>query len=223
MTIASPSWLGLLGVIGLLACDCAPVCAQQFSADLVSSPVDGVAASSGKLRALNDKVRIEAVGFSDGFFLVDGANRVAYFARPADRIVMDARQSSRLTRMFVSLDPSDPCRQWQDMAKLAGVPDQADQWRCERVGQETIDGRATVAYRAISSSGPQMTGWIDAELKFPLRIRTEDGTTFEMKHIQEEPQPARLFEIPTSFRKFDPQALINRIKQSDVWVEESKP
>jgi hypothetical protein len=38
------------------------------------------------------------------------------------------------------------------------------------------------------------------------------------ENVRDEPQPAQLFEIASGFRKFDPQALIQQIKQSDVWV-----
>jgi hypothetical protein len=31
-------------------------------------------------------------------------------------------------------------------------------------------------------------------------------------------QPASSFELPASYRKFNPEALIEQIKQSDVWV-----
>jgi hypothetical protein len=214
------SWLSLLAVAVFLLCGHASVQAQQFSADLVTIHADGRAdTSAGKLRVFNDKVRIETPDFAGGFFLIDGPNRAAYFARPAERIFMDARQSSRLTQMFVSVDPGDPCRQWQIMAKVAGVADSGDPWRCERAGEETIDGRRVAAYRAILPSGRDIVGWIDPDLKFPLRIKIEDGATIVARNIQEEPQPERLFEIPPGFRKFDPQALIERIKQSDVWVE----
>ena len=58
---------------------------------------------------------------------------------------MEARQSSRLTRMFVPVDPAEPCRQWQAMAVLAGVAGQGD-WHCERTGEEVVGGR-TAAVR----------------------------------------------------------------------------
>jgi hypothetical protein len=61
---------------------------------------------------------------------------------------------------------------------------------------------------------------IDPSLKFPLKIQRQDGTAALVENILEEPQPAPLFEIPAGFRKFSPEALIKRIKQSDVWVEE---
>jgi hypothetical protein len=212
----------LLGLVVALGWDCAPARAQQFLADLVIVHDDGGAASpAGKLRVFDNKVRIETPDVAGGFFLVDGAKRTAYFARPVDRTFMEARQSSRLTRLFVHVDPTDPCRQWQTMAKLAGVAVQ-NEWRCERVGQETIGGRAVIAYRARLSDDRDMVGWIDPELQFPLRVRTEDGATVTAENIREEPQSASLFEIPSNFRKFDPQELIKRIKQSDVWVEEPK-
>jgi hypothetical protein len=214
------TWLGLLGLIGFLISGRAVAQAQQFSADLVATQVDGATtASAGKLRVSDDKVRIETPDFADGFFLIDGANRAAYFVRPAQRIFMEARQSSRLTQVFVLVDPDNPCRQWRIMAQVAGAKEAGDPWRCERLSEEVIDGRRAAAYRAMLPSGKHFVGWIDTDLKFPLQIKTEDGATFAVRNIQQGPQPKGLFEIPAGFRKFDPQALIERIKQSDVWVE----
>ena len=221
----SSSWLGLLGIVGILIFSSgAPVRAQQFSADLVRTALAGGApAPAGKLHVFKDKVRIETSDFPDGFFLVDGAARSAYFVRPGARVFMEARQSSRLTQLFVPLDLNDPCMQWQDMATLASGTDRRDPLRCERLREEVIDGRGVVAYRASSSAGSELLGWIDVGLKFPLRIQPEDGTTISVENIHEEPQPAALFEIPPAFRRFDPEALLKRIKQSDVWVEQPTP
>jgi hypothetical protein len=212
-------WLGLLALAGLLVC--APAQAQQFSADLVTTRGDGAAAPAGKLRVYGDKVRIETPELADGFFVIDGAKPAAFFMRPAAGVFMEARQSSRLTRLFVQVDPEDPCRKWQTMARVAGIADRED-WRCERVGEETIDGQRAIAYRAVSTPGRELLGWIDPVRKFPSRIKSEDGATVTAQNIRDEPQPAQLFEIPPGFRKFDPQLLIQQIKQSDVWVEGEK-
>jgi hypothetical protein len=214
-------WFGLLALAGVLLCGRAPAQAQQFSADLVTIGGDGVAAPAGKLRVDGDKVRIETPEFADGFFLIDAAKPVALFVRPAARIFMEARQSSRLTQVFVPVDPQAPCRAWQAMARLAGVADQED-WRCERAGEEKIDGQRTIAYRAVAPSGRELFGWIDPVRKFPLRVKSEDGAVVTAQHVRDEPQPAQLFEIPAGFRKFDPQILIQQIKQSDVWVGDEK-
>jgi hypothetical protein len=181
---------------------------------------------AGKLRVFDDKVRLETPELADGFFLIDGGKPTAYFVRPRARIFMDAKQSSRLTRMFVPVDPDNPCRQWQAMAKLAGVPGQGD-WRCERAGEETIGTQSAIGYRVVPPSGQEFLGWIDPARKFPLRIKTEDGAIITAENVSDEPQPAQAFEMPANLRKFDPQALIEQIKQSDVWVagqpDQSRP
>jgi hypothetical protein len=214
-------WLSVLVVAGLVLCGRAPAQAQQFSADLLTMRDDAAAAPAGKLRVYNDKVRIETPEFADGFFLIEGAKPSAYFVRPAARIFMEARQSSRLTRIFVQVDPEDPCQKWQAMARVAAVVDQ-ENWRCERVGEAIIDGHPTIAYRAVSPAGRELLAWIDPVRKFPLRIESEDGAAVMAQNILDEPQPAQLFELPPGFRKFDPQILIQKIKQSDVWVGDEK-
>jgi hypothetical protein len=211
---------GLLALGGFFVGGHGAAQAQQFSAEIVREG-GGATVPAGKLRVLDGRVRIETPQFADGFFLADAAKRSAYFVRPGARVYMDARQSSRLTRLFVSVDPDEPCRQWQAMARVAGVVDEGD-WRCERNGEEAIDGRNTTVFRAVSGSGQGYAGWIDRERKFPLRIKTDDGTVLTVEHIKDEPQSASSFELPSNARKFNPQALIERIKQSDVWVNEEK-
>jgi hypothetical protein len=200
----------------LLAFNTTTAQAQQFSADIVTRH-DDVSTRAGRLSVRDGRVRIEAAEHADGFFLVDAMKPSASFVRPAARMYMEARQSSRLTRMFVPLDPDAPCSQWQAMAHLAGVGDQ-DEWRCERIGIETIDGHSTVAFRALSTKGEAFVGWIDRMRRFPLRIKTADGTLIALEQIKDEPQPASSFELPNAYGKFSPEALIERIKQSDVWV-----
>lgn len=195
--------------------------AQQFSAELMRTQ-DGSTATAGHLRVSGDKVRIESPDFPDGFFLVDAAKPAAYFVRAAPGVFMEARQSTALTRLFVPVDPDNPCRQWQAMAEVAGLAAQGD-WRCEPAEAEVIGGRETMAYRAIPATGRAFVGWIDRIRRFPLRIKTDDGTVVTAESIREEPQAATLFEMPKGARKFDPQALIERIKQSDVWVAAPKP
>jgi hypothetical protein len=190
--------------------------AQQFSADIVVRHSDEQK-PAGHLSVRDGKARIETAEQADGFFLVDPSGPSATFVRPGARIFMDTGRSSRLTRFFVAVDPDAPCRQWQAMARLAGVAGQGE-WRCERTAEETIEGRSTVVFRASQGEGREFSGWIDRELKFPLRIETKDGDVFVLLAIKNEPQAASSFEIPATFRRFSLDALMERIKQSDVWV-----
>jgi hypothetical protein len=209
-------WLSLLALASSVLTGAVPAQAQQFSADLVGAQGHVGAAPADRVWVLGDKVRLESSEAADGFFLIDGVKPAVYFVRPRTREFMEARQSSRLALIFVPVDPDDPCRQWQTMAQQAGLEGQ--KWRCERIGEEMIGGRNTIAWRAVSASGRQLSGWIDPKRRFPLRVKTEDGTIITAEHVRDDPQPAELFQIPSGFRKFDPQVLIDRIKQSDVWV-----
>jgi hypothetical protein len=209
------AWSGL-ALAALLASSAVAAQAQQFSADIVTRH-DDVSTRTGRLSVLDGRVRIDTVDHPDGFFLVDTAKPSAYFVRSGARLYMEARQSSRLTRLFAPVDPDAPCRQWQVMAHLAGVAGEGE-WRCERIGIETIEGHSTVAFRALSETGEGLVGWIDRERKFPLRIKTGDGTLISLEQIRDEPQGASSFELPAGYGKFSPEALIERIKQSDVWV-----
>ena len=194
--------------------------AQPFSADLVAIGAAGdIAGKQGKLIVANGKVRIEAPDFPKDFFVVDPAAKTAYLVRPKQHVFMDAKQSSILTQLLVPVDPADPCAQWQAMAKVA---DASGEWRCVRLGEDMLDGRATVKYQAVTPRGETVTAWIDPGLKFLLRLRGGDGAGVDVRTIDEGPQAENLFAIPANYGKFDLLQLIERIKQSDVWVEPPK-
>jgi hypothetical protein len=201
---------------GLVASSVVAAQVQPFSADIVTRR-DDVSAPAGRLGVLDGRVRIETTQHPDGFFLIDPEKPSAYFVRPGSGLYMEARQSSPLTRLFVPVAPDAPCQQWQAMAHLAGLASEGE-WHCERTGEETIDGHSTVAFRAVSGAGEVFFGWIDRERRFPLQIRSEDGALFTLEQIKDQSQPASSFEVPAGYRKFSPEALIERIKQSDVWV-----
>ena len=194
--------------------------AREFAATLATAGTEDLAnGTPGRIHVSGDKVRLETPELRDGYFVFDGRPNTAYFVRPALHTFMDARQSSVLAQIFVPLDPDNPCERWQAMAKLSGAAANGTAWQCERTGDETIDGRTTTTWRAVSPQQRTYAAWIDRELKIPLRVDTNFGTRFSLTDIVPGPQPDSLFRIPPNFQKFDPQGLIDRIKQSDVWVE----
>lgn len=197
--------------------------AQQFSAALVDLNADGTPhqpGDGGRLSVSGPKVRIDRADASGTRFLVDIDQKTAYAVAPMQRLYMDAKQSSILTELMVPVDPANPCAQWQAMAQVAGDTD--GQWHCEVAGSEDLDGHPTTKVAMTSPRGVKRIGWIDVRLKFPLKIEASDGEVIALRDIVEAPQPAHLFEIAGSFRKYDPAQLIARIKQSDVWVEPVK-
>jgi hypothetical protein len=197
--------------VALLLCLTRISLAAEFSADIVSRDAAGVQiGAAGKLYVAGGKVRIETPEAAAGFFLIDGT--AALFVRPGQQIFMDARQSSRLTRIFIAVDPNDPCPQWRAAAQNDSG------WHCELIGAAVLDGRATAECR-VTFAQDVSRRWIDASLGFPIRVQMDDGTSFTLENIRVATQSPELFAIPSSYRKLDPRALIERIKHSDVWVE----
>lgn len=192
--------------------------AQQFSAEIVRRDRTGaVIGEPARLYVADRKVRIETPELPNHVLIVDGAIPAAYAVAPAERMFMDAMQSSLLTQLFVPLDPDDPCPEWHAMAAVAGVT-LAGEWRCNAENRETVDGRSTVRFSVISPLG-RNTDWIDTQLKFPIKIETEDGIVIALQDIREEPQSVDKFEIPANYKKLNPHRLLELIKRSDIWVE----
>jgi len=199
----------------------APASAQEFSALLVSAGTghDMAIGAPGRVHVSGDKVRLETPEVPSGFFVTDAGANTAYFVRPSLRTFMDARQSSVLAQLFVPLDPDDPCARWQAIARLSGAAADGGAWQCAATGATTLDGRAVATFRAVSPRQRTYIVTIDRALRIPLRLETNFGTAFSLADIVEAPQSDTLFKVPPTFQKFDPQGLIDRIKQSDVWVE----
>ncbi len=191
---------------------------KDFDGDVVRIQQGRPAVPAGRLSVSGGRARLDVTELPDGYFLIDGAGPSAIFVKPASGTYMDARRSSRLTQWFVPVDPADPCQRWQAMARLAGEPDRGD-WHCERGGETMVDGRDVIGYRVLAGSEQQLLAWVDPVLGFPLRIALGDGTVFAVDAVKQRPQARELAQVPDGFRKFDPQALIERIKQSDVWVD----
>jgi hypothetical protein len=210
--------LSAFGVAGCLILAGGQARAQQFSAEIVGRDQTGaVVGKPARLYAADRKVRIETPELQNHVLIIDGAKPAAYAVAPAQRMFLDAMQSSPLTQLFVPLDPDDPCPQWHAMAEVAGISVPGE-WRCNAEVRETVDGRNTVRFSMISPLG-RNTDWIDTQLKFPVRIETRDGTVLALQDIREEPQPADKFEIPADYKKLNPRRLLELIKQSDIWVE----
>jgi len=196
-----------------------PVQAQQFSAELIAgNAAGGTVGGPGKIFVADRKVRIETADFPNSFLLVDGNVPAAYLVRQRLRVFMDAKQSSRLTRLFVAPGGLDPCAQWRTMGEVAGLAGDDSQWRCAATEAETLDGRASMKFRMTSPSD-RATAWIDGQLNFPVKFELDDGTVLALRNIEEGPQPPETFEIPSNFRKFNQQLFLERLKHTDIWVE----
>lgn len=215
----------MLLAVGLFATAAERAAAQDFSAHLVdldASGQPGAYGNGGELHVSGDRVRFDREQASGSRFLVDVDRGISYVIAPQQRLYMDAKQSSPVTQIFVPVDPEAPCVRWQQMAVVAGAAKEGQAWRCERVGEESLSGRATIKYAMTSPKGAIGFGWIDPALKFLVKFAAADGSVMELRNIAEESQPEALFTVPAEFRKYDFSQLIERVKRSDGWVEPVK-
>jgi hypothetical protein len=209
----------ILAVVNAVAL-AAPVSLQtpEFSADIVTHDPAGANVNAGaRLYVSRGKVRIDLANAATGFFLVDTQSTHALFVRPSQHLYMDARQSTGVTQLFLPADPHDPCQLWQVAARHAGTQSAQDKWNCERV-----NAGHNIGYIVGSTPENSTQRWIDPELSFPVKVRTADGTTLELKNIKKTAQPADLFVIPPGYRKSDPPVPDRRAKSRDLWATPSK-
>lgn len=194
---------------------------QHFSATVATANEKGEpAATPGRVLVADHRVHLELPDFPNAYFLIDPPSGIAYFVKPTRRVFMDARQSSALAPILIVVDPDNPCEQWQAVALITGFGSEAHSWQCRRPEVARLGARDTVRCQAISPDSRSYDVWIDRTLRFPVRVRAAVGVTVDITDIVEAPQPETAFEIPVGFSKFDPQGLIDRIKKSDVWVEQ---
>jgi hypothetical protein len=194
---------------------------RDFSATVATANEKGEpVATPGRVLIADHKVHLELPDFPNAYFLVDPPSGIAYFVKPTRRVFMDARQSSALAPILIVVDPDEPCQQWQAVALITGFGSEAYSWQCRRLEVARLGARDTVRYQAIAPDARSYDVWIDRLLRFPIRVRAIVGATVDITDIVEAPQPETAFEIPAGFSKFDPQGLIDRIKRSDVWVEQ---
>ena len=73
------------------------------------------------------------------------------------------------------------------------------------IGAETIDGHPTQKYEVTYTEAgktEKMYQWMATDIKFPIKMAAVDGTwTMEYKNIKMGSQPARLFELPSDYKK----------------------
>lgn len=205
------SWIALAIVLFTLSARGLESPANEFSADVVSRDSHGrSAATVAHLYASPGKVRIEAADAPDGFFLIDHDAASALWVRPGHRIYMDARQASPLTQVFVPVDAANPCPQWRSAFVNALDGKGVDHWRCESLQQ--------AGFRVVTVDRSVDQRIIDAKLQFPVKVISADGSSLTLEHIHLAPQSAQLFVVPRGYQVFDPRALVERIKRSDVWA-----
>lgn len=174
---------------------------QDFSADLVNNS-EKASSDVTKIFASKDKMRIEGQGQSGH----TGTVIVNYTAQTMDILVPERKMyiespfgqgpgARRMYNFFRAVDVENACDEWQKMATKPGG-------KCQKIGNEAVNGRSTVKYQGTSADGDISYVWIDPKLRFPVKWQDKNSGG-ELRNIQEGAQPASLFEVPSDYQKMD--------------------
>jgi hypothetical protein len=169
--------------------------AQEFSAELVRQKPAGAAKS--KIYVGKSKIRLEAEGQArSNYVILNLAQRQSSMVLPDNKtyIISPPGQIPSSIPLFMIDDPENACAAWERSVQKPKT--------CTRVGNDTVNGRSTVKYTGTSNTGDTGTAWVDRKLRFVIKWEGEKGAA-ELQNIQEGPQAASLFEIPSDYEKMD--------------------
>ena len=169
--------------------------AQEFSAELVRQKPAGAAKS--KIYVGKSKIRLEAEGQTrPNYVILNLAQRQSSMVLPDNKtyIISPPGQIPSSIPFFMIDDPENACAAWERSVQKPKT--------CTRVGDDTVNGRSTVKYTGTSNTGDTGTAWVDRKLRFVIKWEGEKGAA-ELQNIQEGPQAASLFEIPSDYEKMD--------------------
>lgn len=173
--------------------------AQDFSADVVYTSVPATRESAtgttatasapvSRIFVSKANMRLESRGMTDLVMLVNAVDHTTVVLYPEQKSYQ--KIGSRPSQYFRSTSVESACTDWQAAADK--------QLKCEKVGEETIDGRKTIKYKNILADGSAEYVWIDSKLSYVIKWDMGEAAA-ELHNIKEGPQAAALFEIPKGY------------------------
>jgi hypothetical protein len=191
-TVVQRLALRLVGV-ALLAFGSLSALAQDFSADVVRlRPANAIKA---KVYAHDYKMRFEVTNQQrSSVAIVDLGSRTTLMIIPDNKSYVKSPHLNASLPIFHITDVENACPAWKKSLEKPGT--------CAKVGDETINDRATVKYKGTATDGDTGYAWVDRKLKTVIKWEGERGAA-ELQNIQEGPQAAALFQVPDGYEMFD--------------------
>jgi hypothetical protein len=179
--------------------------AQEFSADLVTHDTSSGRTTRGKVYRGASMIRAEATPQSGNatdpgvFLIVDVAQQKSYTIVSSRKAIMVAHGRAALNKASIALPFNEnPCVPSDGGTLPSGSS-------CKELGEETVNGRHTVKWAMSETLGGHPATqyvWVDPKLHCLVKIQAWQSTV-ELQNIQEGPQPALLFALPTGYQTMD--------------------
>lgn len=157
--------------------------AAEFSAQVVTRTQMGEA--KGKIYVKGTRIRNEMQWGGNRVGIFSPEEQVIWFLMPEAQAYMEMPLGGEGSQGLITL-PKDP-------------------GRLKHLGTETVNGYLTDKYESdmeIAGRTYRQTVWVARELKFPIKMKSADGSMYvEYRDIKEGPQPDGLFQVPEGYRK----------------------
>lgn len=176
-----------------------PALGQEFSAEMVRQKPPGTPTTNVSVN--NNLVRFEVNGQTKkSYVIIDLSKRTSSMVLPDNQtyVVSPPGHMPSPIPLFHVDDPDNACTAWEKSVQQPGT--------CTKVGTDTVNGRSTVKYMGTADNGDSGTAWVDSKLHFVIKWEGQK-TAAELQKIQEGPQSASLFQIPSDYEKLDPAAM----------------
>lgn len=197
----------LASVLVMLCSLCTASVAQEFSAEMVNT--ENGSQHPAKIYFSKNKMRVdpEEKGPYNGAVIVDFDTQVMDVLIPSRQMYMENKSGNgprqQWFQFFQAINVEDACPEWRKMANEKGGS-------CQKIGDDTVNGRPSVKYEIVSAEGRKDEVWIDKKIKFPSKWQSGDNSG-ELRNIQEGAQPADLFAIPSGYKKMDMGNMMGRM------------
>ncbi len=202
--------------------------AQQFSADVVTTPAKGT--NTVRVYVGNAKMRLQTLenGQPEGGMIWDGTQKTTTIVMDKDHSYIGGSNSPVLNamlngsgaptmlRLFAPSNTGDPCSDWNSaVLRYQDSTHKAPHFTCQSAGSDVVNGRPAQkwAVTTTDADGTTQSGyaWIDSKLHVVSRSQ-DKNSEMDLQNVQEGPQPDALFQIPAGYRKIDESALLMQLK-----------
>jgi len=192
-----PKTLSQLSVLIALVLGSFPAFSQQFTADMIRQKPEGTQPS--KVAVKGEKIRFSMAGQQpqqESIVVIDLKQETGFMVLPDNKSYtpLAAKHIATAMPFFLPDDPENACEAWDKFVSKPGS--------CSKVGDETVDDRATVKYKGVARNGDTGYAWVDKKLKFVTKWEGEKGAV-SFRNIQEGPQSAAMFTVPQGFERMD--------------------
>jgi hypothetical protein len=202
--------------------------AQQFSADVVTTPPKG--ANTVRVYVGNAKMRIQTLrnGQPEGGMIWDAGRKSTTIVMdknhsyiggtnsPILNAVLNGTGAPTMVRLFAPTNSSDPCSDWNNaVLRYQDSTHKAPHFTCHSAGSDVVNGRPAQKWAVTTTDANGTThagyAWIDSKLHVVSRSQDKDSR-MDLMNIQEGPQPDAVFQIPAGYHQVDESTLLMQLK-----------